>query len=231
MDFADREETMIEGGATVGRTTLGALLMEAGVATEDEIQDALDECIRRRVRLAEVVVRRGWISQRKLAKLLAAQNAESASVKKASSPVELLGAWFGLTNDGSQNVEESQGRDVPDEAPLDDVDFEEERMETTEGLHEVTQSNAHEPTAQTPGMGSVIERLHALTTTVETLEHELSERRRQLEAQESELAELRKAHASDLDTISALGAGIEERSRRLDALRAVVGDIAVELDR
>jgi hypothetical protein len=231
MDFADREETVIARGAAVGRRPLGALLIEAGIASEDEIQDALDECIRTRERLAEVVLRRGWISERKLARLLADQNPGDASVKKAPSPVDLVGAWLRLTNYGSQLVEETHGRDVPDEAPLDDVNFEEEPVETTDELHGETPRDGHAPTDQTfPLTGSVIERLHALTTEVLTLEHELAERRRRLDAQQTELAELRQAHASDLDTISSLGAGLEERRRRLDALRAVVGDLAVELD-
>ena len=102
-------------------------------------------------------------------------------------------------------------------------------METLDEVHVAMQPDAQEPTDQT--FPAVVERLHALTTAVETLEHELSERRRQLEAHESELAELRQAHESDLDAISTLGAGIEERRRRLDALRAVVGDVIVELDR
>jgi hypothetical protein len=153
-------------------------------------------------------------------------------VRKTHSPVDLVGAWFGLTNNSSQDAEEAQDRPIPDEAPLDDVTFEKEPVETTEELHGTAQPDGHEPTGPTfPVTGSVIERLYALTTDVEMLEHELAERRRRLEAQEAELAELRQAHASDLDTISRLAVGLEERRRRLDALRTVVGDLAVELDR
>jgi hypothetical protein len=221
---------MVEGSAAVGRRPLGALLMEAGIASQDEIQDALDECIRRRARLAEVVVRRGWISEKKLAKLLAGQNQDGTSLKKPS-PVELVGTWFGLRN-GSEIVEDANGRSVPDEAPLDDVNLEEEPMETTEALAGAINPDGREPTEQTlPVTDAVVERLYAMTTDVETLEHELAERRRRLDAQEAELAELRQAHASDLGTISSLGAGLVERRRRLDALRAVVGDPAVELNR
>jgi hypothetical protein len=229
MDFANWEETMIEGGAAVGRLSLGALLVQEGVASEEEVQDALDECIRTRERLAEVVVRRRWISERKLAKLLADQNPDGASVRRGHSPVDLVGAWFGLTSTSSPIVEEAHGRDVPDEAPLDDGNFEEESVETIDELHGATRPAAHQPGDQT--FPAVVERLHALTSEVEALEHELAERRRKLECQETELAELRQAHASDLKTISSLGAGIEERGRRLDALKAVVGDLAVELDR
>jgi hypothetical protein len=230
MDFADRRKTMVEGTAVAGRRPLGALLIEAGIASEVEIQDAFDECIRRRERLAEVVVRRGWISEKKLARLLAAQNPGGATMRKARSPVDLLGAWFGSTTGGSETVE--HGRPVPDEAPLDDVNFEEEAVETTEELPSDRQPHSHTPTEQTfPVTGSVVERLYAMTTDVETLQHELADRRRLLEAQETELAELRQEHASDLATISSLGAGLNERSRRLHALRTVVGDLAVEVDR
>jgi hypothetical protein len=220
---------MIEGGAAVGRLSLGALLVQEGVASEKEIQGAFHECIRTRKRLAEVVVRRGWISERKLAKLLADQDSGRANVKKTHSPIDNVGAWLRLTNNSSQRFEETHDRDVPDEAPLDDLTFEEEAMETTDERHVAMQPYAHEPTDQT--FPAVVERLHALTTAVETIEHQLSERRRQLEAQESELAELRQAHAFDLDAVSSLGAGVEERRRRLDALRAVVGDTTIELGR
>ena len=217
MDFAHWEETMIEAAA-VGRLSLGALLVQEGVASEKEIQDAFQECIRTRDRLAEIVVRRGWISQRKLAKLLADQN-----------PVDGVGAGLRFTNNSSQSFEETHDRDVPDEAPLDDLNFEEKAVERTDELRVAMRPDADEPTDQT--FPAVVERLHALTTTVDTLAHELSERRRQLEAQESELAELRQAHASDLDTISGLGAELEERRRHLDTVRALVGDLTVELDR
>jgi hypothetical protein len=229
MDFAHWEETMIEGGAAVGRLSLGALLVQEGVASEKEIQDAFRAYIRTGEPLAEAVVRRGWISESELAELLADQDSGGESVKKAHSPVERVSAWLGWANNSSQRFEETHDRDVPDEAPLDDIRFEEEAMETLDELHVAMQSDAHELTDRT--FPAVVERLHALTTAFEILEHELSGRRRRLEAHESELAELRQAHESDLDAISTLGAGIEERRRRLDALRAVVGDVIVELDR
>jgi hypothetical protein len=230
MDFADREETMVEGGAAVGRLPLGAFLVGAGVASEEDIQDAPDECIRTRERLAQVVLRRGWVSEKKLATLLADQN--SPGVERAQSPVDLVGAWLRPTDTSAHGGEEAQGRDVPDQAPIDEVNFEEDRVEAIDQLHEQTQSAAQEPTfPAVPVTGSVVEHLHALTAEVETLEHELLESRRQIEAQEAELVELRQARASDLDTISSLGAELEERRGRLDALRAAVGDLAVELDK
>jgi hypothetical protein len=47
--------------------------MRAGVASEADVQDALDEGNRRGEKLGQVALRRGWVSQRKLAKLLADQ--------------------------------------------------------------------------------------------------------------------------------------------------------------
>jgi hypothetical protein len=290
------------------RRPLGALLVEAGVASEAGVREALDEGNRTGERLGEVVLRRGWVSERKLTKLLAEQwglrapgpvkmqvdpaalaridrevaaelggvpfefdadglvvavaepkadrfeafrallgnvsfvvvapstltellDARAAMLGTTSSPAERVGAWLRPPTESPQAAEETNGNDFPDEAPLDDIKFEEEPMETTEQLLWATQQDGHEPTDETaPITGSVVERLDAMTTDVEKLEHELAERRRRLEARETELAELRQAHASDLDTISRLGAGLDDRRRRLDALRTVDDDLPVDPD-
>jgi hypothetical protein len=238
---------LVEGAVSVRRLPLGVLLVREGVASEDDIQDALDECIRTRERLAEVVLRRGWISKKRLAKLLADRNPGGASietaasaaspvdligawVQKTHSPVELVGAWLEPTNHGSQIAEEEHdpdGRDTAAEA--DYANVEEEPMGTMDELDGQMLQDIQLPTFPTFS-GSVVEHLRALMTEVEMLEHELLDMRQLVEAQETELAELHQARASDLNTISSLGAELEERRARLGALRAAVGDLAVELD-
>jgi hypothetical protein len=306
-----------EGGSVGGedapveerrRRPLGALLVEAGVASKAGVREALDEGNRTGERLGEVVLRRGWVSERKLTKLLAEQwglrapgpvkmqvdpaalaridveraaelggipfefdadglvvavaepktdrfealrallgnvsfvivapstltellDARRALLETKSSPAERVVAWLQPPTESPQVAEETNSNDFPEEPPLDDIKLEEEPMETTEQLHWATQPDGYEPTDETvPNTGSVVERLNAMTTDVETLEHELAERRRRLDAQETELTELRQAHASDLDTINSLGAGLDERRRRLDALRTVVDDLAVDFN-
>jgi hypothetical protein len=300
---------MVEVGAGVRRLPLGALLIKAGVASEADIQDALDEGNRKGERLGQVVLRRGWVSERRLAKLLGDQwglkapdpaklktdpaalaridaglaaelgglpvgfdedglvvavsepradrfeafqallgsvsfvvvppstlgellDVRRAMFGRTPTPVELVGAWLRTTDESSEVVEEAVVRDIPDEAPLDDVNFEEEPMAAMEELQEETPPAAYEPTFPSfPETGSVVEHLQALMAAVETLEREAAETRRRSEAQETEIEELRRTHASDLETISSLGAELEERRRRLDSLRAVVGELTVELEK
>ena len=308
---------MLEVGAGVRRLPLGELLVEAGVASEADVRDALDEGNRTGEKLGQVVLRRGWLSERKLAKLLADQwgikapdparlkvdpgalarvdaglaielggipvgfddgglvvavsepkrdrfeafqtllgrvsfvvvphatlvelvETRSAMFGRTPSPVELVGPW--LANGSDSTRVETQGRDIPDEAPLDDDNFDEEPSTTMEQVQDYEEQEVHETYPET---GTVVEHLHALAAEVEGLEHEVLETRRQLatqeaevlearrqlEAQEAELAELRRAHASDLETISSLGTELEERRRRLDSLRAAVGELTVELEK
>jgi hypothetical protein len=235
---------MAEGGAAVRRLPLGKLLVQEGVASEADVQDALDECIRRQEGLAEVGLRRGWISEKKLAKLLADQDPGGARVEKpaspvdlvgawvqqTTSPVDLVGAWLQPTNDRSPAVEEKHDSDGRyNAAAADDVNFEEEPMGTIGELDEQMLRDTHVLTVP-ESSGSVVGHLNALVVEVELLEQELLESRRLVDAQEAEMAELREARASDLNTISGLGAELEERRGRLDALRAAVGELAGELD-
>jgi hypothetical protein len=55
------------------RPSLTSLLVEAGVASEQGIREALEEGTRTGEKLGEVVVRRGWASEDQLAQLLAKQ--------------------------------------------------------------------------------------------------------------------------------------------------------------
>lgn len=59
--------------APVGRPALGTMLTERDFITKDQLAEALDEGAETGERLGEVVVRRGWISEHDLAKLLAEQ--------------------------------------------------------------------------------------------------------------------------------------------------------------
>jgi hypothetical protein len=308
---------MVEVAARVRRLPLGALLVKAGVASEADIRDALDEGNRKGEKLGQVVLRRGWLSERKLAKILADQwgvkapdpaklkldpaamtrldaglarelgglpvafdedglvvavaeprndrfdslrallgdasfvvvpsetlekmmEERSAIFEKTPSPVELVGAWLAPMADRSLE-QEALGRDT-DEAPIDDDKPEEDRSPTMDDYVTVeerqngngngAQPGSYEPVfSATSAADSVVGHLRALASEVEALEHELVETRQRAEAQENELAELRRARASDLETISSLGAELEDRRRRLDGLRAVVGELAAEIDK
>jgi Type II secretion system (T2SS), protein E, N-terminal domain len=161
-----------------------------------------------------------------------------ATLKKTPTPVELVGAWLGGLGASSRVAREAEvgGRDT-DEAPLDDDDLEEQRSETIEEVYamEERHDNGKPPFGPvlpaSPGSGSVVDHLRGLAGAIEALEHELVDTRRRAEAQEAELEKLRRARASDLETISNLRAELEERRRCLDGLRSVVGELATELDR
>jgi hypothetical protein len=289
---------MVEVAARIRRMPLGALLVRAGVASEADVRDALDEGDRTGEKLGQVAFRRGWVSERKLKKMLAgewgltaprpvnlevdpaaltrldaalaaelsgdrfdslrahlgdvsfvvvppATFAELLDERKAMfgrtpTPVELVGAWLAATSDTSRVHTGAEGRDT-DEAPHDEDNFEEEQSATMEEPYPTVEEhheNGHHPVssdrifpASKTGTDSVVDHLRALAGEIEALEHELVDTRQRAEAQENELAELRRARASDLETISGLGAELEQRRGRLDALRAAVGDLSVELDK
>jgi hypothetical protein len=304
---------MVEVAARIRRLPLGALLVKAGVASEADIQDALDEGNRKGEKLGEVALRRGWVSERKLAKLLADQwglkspdpaklksdpaalarieagvatelggvpfcfdedglvvavaepkgdrfdslrallgnvtfvvvppvileellDERRAMFESPRTPVELVGAWVAPAAARTRANQEAEGRDT-DEAPLEET-FEEERSATMEEVYVVEENHENGKPASyesifaaSTGTDSVVDHLRGLMGAVEALENELVESRQRAEAQEAELAELRRAHASDLETISGLGAELEDRRRRLEGLRSVVGELAVELDK
>jgi hypothetical protein len=114
---------------------------------------------------------------------------------------------------------------------MDNVKLEEGPMETIGEVHDQTQQAADEPTLPAlPKSGSIVEHLYAVAAEVGALEHELVEARLRIETQETELAELRRTRASDIDTMSTLMAELDERRRRMDAFQAVARELTVELD-
>jgi Type II secretion system (T2SS), protein E, N-terminal domain len=72
---ASSSELHLESGRSAGpaRQPLAALLAEAGVASEEQLRLAVAEGMGSGERLGEVVLRRGWIDQAGLARLLARQ--------------------------------------------------------------------------------------------------------------------------------------------------------------
>jgi hypothetical protein len=62
-----------EADAGFRRPSLSALLTEAGIATDEQIREALAEGEHTGEKLGEVVVRRGWASEEQLARVLANQ--------------------------------------------------------------------------------------------------------------------------------------------------------------
>jgi hypothetical protein len=61
------------GTGRTRRTPLATMLTEARLVTPDQVEDANAECARTGERLAEVVVRHGWVSEEDVAQLLAKQ--------------------------------------------------------------------------------------------------------------------------------------------------------------
>ncbi len=55
------------------RPSFGALLVRAGMASDQDVKNALEEGLRTGERLGEVVIRRGWATEERIAKLLADQ--------------------------------------------------------------------------------------------------------------------------------------------------------------
>jgi MshEN domain len=182
-----------------------------------------------------------------------------ATLKKTPTPVELVGAWLGglsettrlgreagergrdtdeapLESESSRVAEEADGRDT-DEAPLAEENLEEQRSETMEEVYAMKERHDNGKPRfvpvlpASPDSGSVVDHLRGLTGAIEALEHERVDIRGRAEAQKAELEELRRARASNLETISNLSAELEERRRCLDGLRSVVGELATELDR
>jgi hypothetical protein len=62
-----------KGSGRTRRTPLATLLTDAGLVTSDQVEDANAECARTGERLAEVVVRHGWVSEEDVARLLSKQ--------------------------------------------------------------------------------------------------------------------------------------------------------------
>jgi len=59
--------------AVLRRPSLASLLTDAGIASDSQVREALEEGNRTGEKLGEVVVRRGWASEYQLAQVLAAQ--------------------------------------------------------------------------------------------------------------------------------------------------------------
>ena len=70
---ADTQPPAPDVSAVARRPSLAALLTEAGLASDAQIHEALEEGERTGEKLGEVVVRRGWASEGRLAQLLAEQ--------------------------------------------------------------------------------------------------------------------------------------------------------------
>lgn len=66
-------EASVEEAAKTQRPALGALLIEAGLVTAEQIRAALAEGLATGERLGEVIVRRGWATEERVAQLLAVQ--------------------------------------------------------------------------------------------------------------------------------------------------------------
>ncbi len=71
--FREREGTDASFSSRVARPPLASLLAEAGVASEEQLRLAVAEGMGSGERLGEVVLRRGWIDEAGLARVLARQ--------------------------------------------------------------------------------------------------------------------------------------------------------------
>jgi MshEN domain len=68
-----RAEIGQDEAASTKRLPLGRLLVEAGVASDEQVKSALEEGLKTGERLGEVVVRKGWATDERIASLLADQ--------------------------------------------------------------------------------------------------------------------------------------------------------------
>jgi uncharacterized protein YfeS len=67
------EPETVDLDAGAARPALGRLLVQAGVASDEQIQSAVDEGMRTGLRLGEIVVKHGWATEEQVAQLLAVQ--------------------------------------------------------------------------------------------------------------------------------------------------------------
>jgi len=76
VEVAQEEVGAMDGDASAAvlrRPSLASLLTDAGIASDSQVREALEEGNRTGEKLGEVVVRRGWASEYQLAQVLAAQ--------------------------------------------------------------------------------------------------------------------------------------------------------------
>jgi hypothetical protein len=111
----EQHETTESAEPTVRRRrpALMSLLVEAGVASEDDLRHAFEEGLERGVRLGDVVLARGWIGGEGLARLLARQwsipflpreslglDPAAATLLSTEQAQELQACAIGTTEDG-----------------------------------------------------------------------------------------------------------------------------------
>jgi hypothetical protein len=104
----------ISGAAmSAPRPSLQSLLLEAGAASEEELRHAFEEAQLRGLRLGDVVLSRGWLSQEGLAKLIARQwslpflareslglDPAAAELLSTEQALELRACVIGISNGG-----------------------------------------------------------------------------------------------------------------------------------
>lgn len=95
------------------RPSLQSLLLEAGVASEEELRHAFEEAQLRGLRLGDIVLARGWLSQEGLAKVIARQwslpflareslglDPSAAELLSTEQALELRACVIGISNGG-----------------------------------------------------------------------------------------------------------------------------------
>jgi hypothetical protein len=104
-------------GIPATRPSLQSLLLDAGVASEEELRQAFEEAQARSQRLGDVVLARGWLSQEGLAKLIARQwslpflareslglDPTAAGLLSTEQALELRACVIGISNGGPLTV-------------------------------------------------------------------------------------------------------------------------------
>jgi Type II secretion system (T2SS), protein E, N-terminal domain len=255
---ARRLDPAAEGAAAV-RPPLARLLAEAGVASEPDLRLAVAEGMATGERLGEVVLRRGWIDERRLAELLAEQwqlpfvaepqltedptrmlNPQAAK-ELAVCPIDVDAdpPHFALAEPSEERL--AAVADAVAKEPRFAVVTRSALVRLLDQLSE-TQSPADENTSDSGADDSGFEReaeavvagIEAAALAVSGLREKLAARtdevQRELAVCHQELAELRQARAVDRATIDQLQTELDKQRELGARVRASLAELAQTLD-
>jgi hypothetical protein len=216
------------------RASLVALLVDAGVASEEQLQLALAGGLTTGERLGEVVVRQGWIDQVGLARILARQWGlvfleDAEAQPKRQRPLGFtavrkeLGGEIAFAVVAQVTLERLFRQLAADE--------EAERGEAAAMVAGAVAAEEREPPLeQLLGELEVAsERLVGLRTRAEQLLSEQERTQAELDASRHELEQLQRQRGQDHARIADLEQQLAAERRRLDAVKAKIGELTETL--
>jgi hypothetical protein len=249
------------------RASLVSLLVEAGIASEEQLQLVLAEGLATGERLGDAVVRQGWIDQVGLARVLARQWGLSFLEDAEAQPKPQLPPGFAaerafelqacpITGGGEAGVlvavaepreerftavREQLGGEavfvVVAQATLErllrqpEADDEGERAEAA-----VMEAGAVAAEEQTSPLQHLLgefelasERLAELRARAEQLLRKQEQTQAELDASHRELEQLQRQRGEDQATIARLEQQLTEERRRLDGVKAKIGELSAAL--